>query len=254
MWMDEFVSLLIYNLITFIMIAIGMCLCKRYVKKESIKDLILKISSVLVIIVHYSVLYVDYFKNGSALVEANMILLIYPCNMTMWMLVAVAFMKKERKIYKRLCEFTCLIGTFCGVVGVLFNINFLENPNFLDYRILKGLISHTIMVFGTVYLYVMNYVKIEVDSNMKSIIFGLLIFITDGIIVNLLYYIFGFEPVNAMYMIKPPFENFPVLNFFTIGILGLGVCFGLLNLYELVKYPEEQRWLTKIRLKHVNKK
>ena len=180
------------------------------------------------------------------MIENNMLLPVYPCNIVMWLLLITAFIKnKESNIYKYLSEFTFIGGTLCGVIGVLFNINFLNYPNIFDYNIFKGLISHSVMIFGTVYLYVMNYVKIEVKRTMFSIIFGLLLFSTIGLIINVLFYIFNIPGVNAMFMVEPPIKDLPFFNFFTIGILGVIISFIGLNLYELFSLPKEERWLTK---------
>ena len=122
----------------------------------------------------------------------------------------------------------------------------MNNPNILDYEIFKGLISHSVMIFGTVYLGVMNYVKIEVKRTMVSIIVGLLIFSTIGLIINILFYIFNIPGVNAMFMVEPPIKDLPFFNFFTIGILGLLLSFIGLNIYELCAFPKEKRWLTKV--------
>ena len=240
--------LLVYNLITFTMMILLLILCKKVIRKESTKDIVLKSVSIAVIAIHYSSLYVDFFSNkGSALIEDNMILLVYPCNIIMWLLFAVSFIKnKESKIYKYLSEFTFIGGTLCGVVGVLFNINFLNNPNIFDYDIFKGLISHTVMIFGTIYLYSMNYVKIEVKRTMISIFIGLLIFAFFGVTTNLLYAAFDIPSVNAMFMLEPPIKELPFFNFFTIGILGVLISFIGLNIYEIFVLPKEERWLTKI--------
>ncbi len=228
-------------------------LCKKVIRKERTKDLVLKSVSIAVVMIHFSSLYVDFFKNsGEAIVEDNMLLPIYPCNLIMWLLLIVAFMKnKDGRIYKYLAEFTFIGGTICGLAGVLFNFNFLDNPDFFDYDIFKGLISHTVMIFGTLYLFVFKYACLEVSRTMKSILFGLLIFTIDGVVVNTLFHIFDIENVNAMYMLYPPFEGMPYLNFFTIGILAIIVAFIGLNIYELVVLPKDRRWLNKILIERI---
>ncbi len=180
------------------------------------------------------------------MIENNMILPVYPCNIIMWLLLIVAFMKnKESNLYKTLSEFTFIGGTFCGLIGVLFNFNFFDNPNLLDYDIFKGLISHSVMIFGTVYLGVFRYVKIEVYRTTKSIFWGLVLFASIGFIVNLLFYIFEIPSVNAMFMLEPPLASLPFFNFFTIGILGVVLSFVGLNIYESITLPKHERWLTK---------
>ena len=201
-----------------------------------------------------SSIYVDFFNNnGQAIIENNLILPIYPCNIVMWLLVIVAFMKnKESKLFNHVAEFTFIGGTLCGVIGVLFNINFLNNPDFKDYDILKGLLSHSVMIFGTVYIYLFKYIKLDVIRTTKSIIFGLLMFTCIGLVINTLYRIFGLESVNAMFMESNPFENLPFINFFTIGVFGVLLSFVGLNIYEIITLDKEDRWITKIRKKVLN--
>ena len=245
--MQPFTILTLYNAVAFALCAAFMIVCKKTVRSEKTKDLILKWVAVAVVVIHYSSLYVDYFSNqGQASIDCTMILPVYPCNIVMWLLLVVAFMKnKQSSIYKTLAEFTFLGGTFCGAVGALFNINFLNNPNLADYDIFKGLFSHSVMVFGTVYLFVFDYVKIEVARTTKNIFIGLLIFAVCGLLVNTLFAIFDISSVNAMFMLEPPLPELPFFNFFTIGILGLIVVFLGLNVYERFAFKKEDRWLTK---------
>jgi hypothetical protein len=217
------------------------------IRKESTKDIVLKFVSILVVIIHYSSLYVDFFNNnGDATIESNMILPVYPCNIIMWLLVIVSFIKnRDSNLYKTLAEFTFLGGTVCGMIGVLFNINFLNNPDLGNYDIFKGLISHSVMIFGTIFLFVFNYVKLEVVRTTKSIFWGLVIFVTCGFMINVLFKIFDIPSVNAMFMLEPPLPQLPFFNFFTIGLLGLILSFIGLNIYESFTLPKEQRWISK---------
>lgn len=251
--MHPFLALSIYNLITLFLVMIGIILCKKKLKDQKSKDITMKITSIMVVILHYSSLYVEFFQKGSATVDATMLLPIYPCHISMWLLVISSFIKKERRMYPIISEFTFFGGTICGLIGVLFNINFLNTPNFLDYDILKGLLSHTVMIFGTLNLFYLGYVKIDIIRNIKSVTYGLILFVMIGFVINTIYYVCGFDPVNAMFMLEPPIPELPFFNFFTMGLLGLLLLFGLLNLYEAVKLPKEKRWLTTIRKEKRNK-
>ena len=239
--------LLLYNLITLSLITVLLILCKKVIRKDSTKDIILKSVSIAVVVIHYSSLYVDFFTNkGEAMIENNMILPVYPCNIVMWLLLIVSFMRdKKSSLFNMLAEFTFIGGTFCGLIGVLFNINFLKNPDIFNYDIFKGLISHSVMIFGTVYLYLFKYIKLEVVRTTKSIFCGLVIFSICGLLINLLFYLFGIDSVNAMFMLEPPIPSLPIFNFITIGILGVLLAFVGLNIYEHFALPKEQRWLTK---------
>ena len=101
------------------------------------------------------------------------------------------------------------------------------------------------MIFGTIYLFVFNYVKLEVVRTTKSIFWGLVIFVACGFTINVLFAIFDIPSVNAMFMLEPPLPQLPFFNFFTIGLLGLILSFIGLNIYESFTLPKEQRWISK---------
>lgn len=225
-----------------------MVLCKKVIRKENTKDIVLKSISITVVLIHLSSLYVDFFtNNGEAFIEDNILLPIYPCNIIMWLLVLVAFMKnKTSKLFIVLAQITFVVGTVSGVIGVIVNFNFLNNPTLLDYDILKGLLSHWFMIFGTIYLFVFKYIKLDVVNTTKSVFCGLVLFTLIGIVVNALFYIYEIPSVNAMYMLYPPIPQLPFINFYTIGLAGLLITFILLNLYEMVTLKKEDRWFNRV--------
>ena len=225
-----------------------MILCRKVIRKENTKDIVLKSVSIAVVLIHLSSLYVDFFaNNGEAMIEDNILLPIYPCNIIMWLLVVVAFIKnKKSKIFNMLAQFTFLVGTVAGLAGVLINFNFLNNPTLADYDILKGLLSHWVMIFGTIYLYVFKYIKLDVINTTKSITCGLLLFALIGAIINGLFFVFGIPNVNAMYMLYPPIPEFPFINFYTIGIFGVLITFIGLNIYEIFTVKKEDRWINRV--------
>ena len=196
----------------------------------------------LMVIAHYSSLLHNLISGEKLEIENNMILPVYPCNVFMWLGFITALIRnKKSKLFLTLAEFVFLGGTVCGSIGIFFNVNFLNNPTFHDFDIVKGLISHLIMVLGCLYLFVMNYVKINVISNLKSCFVGLCILVICGLYVNLVYYALELEPINAMFMQKPPFENLPYFNFFVMGIIGLFLVLLFTLSYELIFYKKEER-------------
>ena len=178
-----------------------MILCRKVIRKENTKDIVLKSVSIAVVLIHLSSLYVDFFTNkGESVIEDNILLPIYPCNIIMWLLVIVAFMKnKTSKLFNTLAQFTFIVGTVAGVIGVLVNFNFLNNPSLADYDVFKGLLSHWVMIFGTIYIFVFKYIKLEVVNTTKSVFWGLVLFASIGAIINTLFFIFEIPSVNAMY-------------------------------------------------------
>ena len=77
---------------------------------------------------------------------------------------------------------------------------------------------------------------------------GLIGFSIIGVIINTLFKIFNIPSVNAMFMLEPPFKEYPFINFLTIGILGLLITFIGILIYEHFTLPKEERWVTKMKL------
>ena len=239
-------KLLIFSTITMLIILISLFVINKKVTEENTKDKILKVFSILTVVIHYSSLWVDYFTTGKAEVENNMLIPIYPCNICMWMLLIVAFMKdKQSALYKMLTEFLSIAGTVCGLVGLFANEIFISNPDFFDYNSLKGLLSHSTMIFGTLFILTQGYIKVRTISFTINTSIGLIIFAIIGAIVNLLFYIFGLDPVNAMFMLEFPFD-IPGASFVTLGILGIIIVFIMTSIYEFLFLDSSERWYHKI--------
>lgn len=227
-------------------------LCGKFIKQEKHKRLVLKIAAVLTVILHYSTLYVEFFKTGSATVESPMLLPIFPCNVVMWLLLICAFSDNKSRVGKILFEFTFYAGVICGLIGLIFNENYAANPTLSDYFSLRGLLSHTTLVFGCIYILVGKFIKIDV-SNCISAFCGLCLFLVDGFIINGLYAVFGLDPVNSMYLFENPFDNLPWLNTYMMGLAGLLLVFLITNLVEIFSLKKENRFLYKLANKIKNK-
>jgi len=213
-----------------------------YLKDEKQKRLVLKISAISTVILHYSGLYVDYFTQGYA--EASVILLlpVYPCHIAMWFLLVTAFLKDTKsRLFKRMAEATFYLGVAGGIIGIILNENYASNPNLADWDILKGLLSHSTMLLGCLYLLVGKFIKIRVDNVISAT--GMLLFLLlDGVIVIGLHRLFGLNAPNCMYLLQNPYPQFPWLNTWLIGSLALALCFVITAIYEELTLKKEERW------------
>lgn len=235
-------KLLIYSIAVTLLIVIGLVLIHKFVVEQEKKDKILKVSAVLTVVLHYSSLWVDYLQIGSATVNNTMLFPIYPCNICMWLLLILSFMKNKKSFfYKSSAEFLAIGGTLCGLIGLYANEIFLNNPNFFDYDSLKGLLSHSSMIFGTLFILTQGYVDIRAKSLTLSCTLGLTLFVIIGGLINLLFYVCHLEPVNAMFMLEFPFD-IKGFNFVTIGLLGILLSFIIGNIFEFVFIKKEERW------------
>lgn len=232
----------LYLIISLIVTVVFLTLTGIFVKSERHKKNILKIISILTIVLHYSDVYVHFFKTGTAKINSSHLLPIYPCNIIMWLLLICSFLKKhDSKVAKCLLEFTFYAGVVCGTIGVVFNENYGNNPTLADWDIFKGLLSHSTMIIGCIYILVAKWIKIRV-SNCISVFLGLCFFIIDGFIINGLYSIFNLGECNAMYLQTPPFENAPWFGPWIMGMIGLILVFIITALTEQFTLKKEERW------------
>ena len=223
---------ILYLLISLALSAILIYLGKRFIKTEDSHMLAVRIVAIITVLLHISPLWVDYLKNGSAEVSSVMLFPIHPCNVCMWLLVIVTvFRRREGVAYRLISEFLCLGGTVCGVIGLVFNENFGNNPTLADWEIFKGLLSHSTMILGTVYLGVAGLVKIRL-RNVVSVAAGLCLFALDGAVINGIYSLAGLDPCNSMYLIEPPFANMPWLTTPVIGIFAILIALIFTVLFE----------------------
>ena len=238
---------ILYMIISALLTVFGLIVAVRFCKTQSQKDFVLKLSAVVTVILHYSNVWVSYFATGTAEVENNHLLPVYPCNIIMWMLLILALAKKRNTLaHTMLAEFVFWGGTVCGSVGIIFNFNYDNTPNLLDYDILKGLLSHSTMLFGCIYVLIGKYIRIRV-FNTVSCAAGLLFFLFDGAIINALFQALNFAPVNAMFLQESPLPQYPWLSVWLLGAIALTLMFGALALYEQKCFTKEDRWYNQLK-------
>lgn len=240
-------SHVLYIIISFSVTAALAVLCRRLVKKQKEKDLVLKSAAVLTVVFHFSILYVTYLGTGQAKIDSSFLFPIYPCHIAMWLLVIVAFSKnKQSEVFACVAEFTFYLGIVGGIVGILFNEIYSGNPNLSDWNVLKGLLSHSTLFFGCLYLLVGGYIKIRV-KNTFSVLCGLLFLLLDGVIMIGIFRLAKLDPPNCMYLLENPVPSMSWFNTYMIGIAGLLVVFATTAFVERITLPKEERWYTKLK-------
>ncbi len=238
---------ILYMVISGLLTAGILILAAFLIKKQKTKDLFLKFWAIITVVVHFSSIYYEYFvlKNSNPELELSMFIPAFACNVCMWMLVIVAFARKDNKLIKLASTFLALGGIVCAVVGILLNETY-DSDGMTTYDSIKGLLSHSTMLVGCIYLIVGKYVKIRVNS-VLGVVFGLCVLLVDGLIINLTVKLFGLPSLNSMYLESIPFEKIPWLNTLTIGIIGVVVAFIIGVIVEFVFLKKEERWYTKIK-------
>ena len=238
---------ILFMILSFIGLLTTFIICHKFIKDEKKKDIVLKVAAILTLVLHYSPLYVEFFSKGSAEIYATMILPLYPCNVAMWLLVVVAFFKnKKSTVFRVLAEITFYLGLIGGVLGIMFNEIYANNPTFTDWHVLHGLISHVTLLLGCVWILVGGYIKIRV-YNIISVAIGLLLLFVDGWLLIGLYRLFGLEPVNCMFLLEPPLASAPFLNTYVIGLIAISLVFAITALVEQISLKKEDRWYNKLK-------
>ncbi len=238
----------LYMVISAIITVGILILASKFIKTDKNKELFLKWVAVITVILHYSIIWVEFFGNGGTTegLEGSHLLPIYPCHIMMWILFIVAFIKnKSGKVFTILAEFAFWVGIVCASIGIILNENYSNTPTLTDWSVLKGLLSHSTLLLGCIYLLVGKFIRISVFNVVSSAI-GLMLFIVDGLFANWLYAVCGLEEVNAMYLLHSPFDSMPWLSPILMGFVGITLLFAGLALYELT-FPVEERWYTKLK-------
>ena len=235
----------IYVSVSFIIIFVSLLLADIFIKKQQQKDNFLRFLAIITVIIHFSVLWVDYLGTGSAAIEDNMIFMIYPCNIAMWLLLIYSlFINKDTPFAKNFAVFIFYIGLFGGVIGLVFNINYFATPDLGDYHVLKGLLSHVTMLAGCIYLLTGKYIKISM-KNLIPVTIGSFAMFVHGYALIALFRVYNIYTPNIMFLIEKPFPEYPFISIWTIILAAFVLLFTFLHGYECIKYKKEDRWYNK---------
>ena len=187
----------------------------------------MKFVTVLTVILHYSDITVAFLRGEQAVANSSHLFPIYPCHIMMWLSLIAAFLaNKKGKLFPVIADFVFYFGTFCAIFGIIFNANYLSTPDLSDYSILKGLISHSTLLFSCLYLHAMGYIHVDPKQNARHVLYGFVFLLVDGMFFNFLFEKLGLSSVNAMYLQELPFPEYPFINT-TIGVVGVLAAYGI---------------------------
>ena len=185
-------KLVFFNLILIAMIAFGLWLIKRFVKREGTKNVILIIAAAFTIVFHYSLLIFKLLSGEDAIAylgeTPNLLLPIYPCNVVMWSALIFACLKnKKSKIGEFFSDYVFWFGLISTLVGMFANVDFINNPTLADYENVKSIGAHATLLFNLLLLPIFGYVKIDVVRNIKNIVISIVMMALIGGYCNLVF-------------------------------------------------------------------
>ena len=236
---------IIFTVTSLVLTIALLIVCAKKLKKQKHKDAVLFWSAIITVALHYSILYVDFLSTGKAEVNSTMLLPVYPCNVAMWLLLTVGLWRnKSGAAFKFFAEITFYLGVIGGTVGLVFNENYMANPDMGNWDIFKGLLSHSTLIFGCLYLLVGKYIRIRMD-NFPSIIIGLVGLVADGAFMIALFMAFKLDPPNCMFLLENPFPQIEWFNPWLLGLVALIAIVIFIVVYEHFALKKQDRALVK---------
>ena len=249
-------KLIIFNLFLIALIALGLWLIKKCVKKERTPNVILIAAALFTIVFHYSSFIFKLLSGGNAIEylgeTPNLILPIYPCNVVMWSALIFAFIKtKKSRVAEFFVDYLFWFGIASTLVGMFANVDFIMNPTLADYENFKSITAHATLLFNILLLPIFGYIKIDVKRNIINIIISIFVMAAIGCYCNLVFHALISEAaaydVNSMFLIHSPFEGLEFLTYPVISLIVIPIYFAIFVICDLCAHKKGQRFYNKVK-------
>jgi hypothetical protein len=236
-------KLLILDFSLIALIALGLWLIKRCVKRERTQSIILIVAAAFTVVFHYSSFIFKLFSGSDAIEylgnTPNLILPIYPCNVVMWSALIFAFLKnKKSRVASFFVDYLFWFGIVSTLVGMFANVDFINNPTLADYENFKSIGAHATLLFNILLLPFFDYIKIDVKRNIKSIIISILIMAAIGGYCNLVFCALASKDaaydINSMFLIHSPFDALNFLTYPVIAMIAIPLYFIIFVICDLI--------------------
>lgn len=250
------VKLFIFDFILILLALFGIYLIKKFVKVERTQNIILILSASVTILFHYSSFIFKLITGNGAMEylssNPNLILPIYPCNVVMWSALIFALLRnKNSKLGKLLADYIFWFGIISTLVGMLANVDFINNPTLLDYENFKSIAAHGTLLFNVLLIPLFGYIKIDVIRNIKSIIISILLMAVIGGYCNIVFYAVGSGAmaydVNSMFLIHSPFAGVEFLTYPVISLIAIPIYLAEFIICDLIAHKKGERFYNKLK-------
>ncbi|MDD4157372.1 MAG: YwaF family protein [Candidatus Cloacimonetes bacterium] len=215
---------------------------KKFIKSEKNKLRFLRFFSLGTFLLHISIIWTTYLtsENNYGYAYDNILFPIYFCNLAMYCLLICSFINTKKKYYAAFATFTAWAGILGSLISLFYPDYYLNTPTLKDWSVLKSMLSHSTMLIGTLYLFVGNYIKLDI-KNLLYYSYGLIGCLIVGLFNNLFLGLFG-RDMNSMYLKRPPLDDVPYLNFITIPLLMLFIIFISILVKRLIviRYKKQE--------------
>ena len=244
-------KLLILDFSLIALIALGLWLIKRCVKRERTQSIILIVAAAFTVVFHYSSFIFKLLSGGNAIeylgATPNLILPIYPCNIVMWSALIFALLKNKRsRLGSFFVDYLFWFGVISTLVGMFANVDFIMNPTLADYENFKSITAHATLLFNILLLPIFGYVKIDVKRNLINIVLSILAMWVIGGYCNLVFHALVSEAaaydVNSMFLMHSPFEGLDFLTYPVIALIAIPIYFAVFVICDLCAHKKGERF------------
>lgn len=232
-------------------VSIGLSiLLKKKLKTEKGKYIALLIAGCLTVLVHYSSLIYHLIADGECTSflqsNPNLILPIYPCNVTMICCLLYGIKRKKDDSFARyLADYCFFFGSASSFIGMLANVDFINNPTLLNYDVTKGIVAHGTMFFNAVLILAFGYVKIDLPKNIHRFGVAIIMMCLVGLFDSAIIWVFAGEAtvynINCMFLLHSPFEGADFVIFPTIAGIAIVLLFIILVIVEAVMHRNNKQ-------------
>ena len=241
--------------ISFILVTVGigfLVFSKRFIDTDKEVRILFLVLPILTVLAQYSGILFTLIKGGSVVEyltnNPNLLFPIFPCNVVMWSLlfVGIFFNNREIRPVQILIDFCFFFGFFSAVIGMVANVDFLNNPTLTNYNGAKSIFSHALLITNIVALGMYKIVKIDLTPNYIHLVIGVLIMGLIGIINNTFCWIIKGEEyaieINSMYMLRPSYSKISWLKYQIVVPIALILYFGVFVILDLIFYKKGNRF------------
>ena len=253
-------KLLIFNSILIALIALGLWLIKKFVKRERTQNVILIAAATITILFHYSTFLFRLVSGNDPMgylsESPNLILPIYPCNVVMWSALIFACLKdKKSKFGCFLTDYLFWFGIISTLVGMFANVDFIMNPTLTDYENVKSIGAHATLLFNVLLLLVFGYVKVDVKRNIINIVISIVEMAVIGGYCNVVFAALASAEaaydVNSMFLLHSPFDGVDFLTYPVIALIAIPIYLAVFIICDLCVHKKGERFYNNIRKKKV---
>ncbi len=241
--------------ISLILVTFGigfLVISKKFINTDKEVRILFLVLPILTVLAQYSGIVFSLIKGESVakylIDNPNLLFPIFPCNVVMWSLlfVGIFFNKRETRPVQILIDFCFFFGFFSAVIGMVANVDFLNDPTLTNFNGTKSIFSHALLITNIVALGMYKIVKIDLTPNYIHLVIGVLFMGLIGVINNTMCWIIKGEEyaieINSMYMLRPSYSKISWLKFQYVVPAALVLYFGVFVILDLIFYKKGNRF------------